>query len=130
MATKICLCCGKSYNYCPNCGKNSSTPWMADYDTEACRELFNAISGYNMELFKEDVVKNVLNKYSITDYSNYIDNVKEVLNKINSKSSISFKEAEEIKSENVVEESITDNSINEYPTEEVPRRGRRNRYFE
>ena len=77
-----CLCCGKEYDYCPNCGK-ASTPWKFNYDTEACKELFNIISAYNMNLVKENRVIDILNKYSITDFSIYRDNIKDVLNKIN-----------------------------------------------
>ena len=131
MATRICLCCGKSYDYCPNCGKNSSTPWMFNYDTEACKEIFNAVSGYNMGIVNEEGVKKVLDKFSVTNIENYKDSIKEVLRKITKKTS--YTKTEEIKEPVSIEESRIDSVVdeqNDIIVEDVPRRSRRNRYFE
>lgn len=123
MSQRKCKCCGKSYDYCPNCGKSSSKPWMFSFDTEVCKELFNAVSAYNMKLIKEDGIKNIVDKYSITDFSIYKDDIKNLLNNLS--------KASKPEKENLIEEKTE-----EIPTfeneliEEQPRRGRRNRYFE
>lgn len=78
-----CLCCGTRYEFCTSCSEHKGKPsWMFDYDTEECKDLFNAISGYNMGIFKESKVKAVLRKYNITDYSKYTESVQEVLKNI------------------------------------------------
>ena len=132
-----CLCCGKAYEYCPNCGK-SSTPWKVNFDTESCKELFNIISAFNMNLVNKDKVKEIVTKYSITDYSNYNEKVTKVLNSI-----ISNNQIVEIAPESnvvgddtpAVENIINDISEVDQPfqveeiKEEIPRR-RRNKYFE
>lgn len=123
MSQRKCKCCGKSYDYCPNCGKSSSKPWMFSFDTEVCKELFNAVSAYNMKLIKEDGIKNIVDKYSITDFSIYKDDIKNLLNNLS--------KASKPEKENLIEEKAE-----EIPTfeneliEGQPRRGRRNRYFE
>ena len=123
MSQRKCKCCGKSYDYCPNCGKSSSTPWMFSFDTEACKELFNAVSAYNMKLIKEDGIKNIVEKYSITDFSIYKDDIKNLLNNL-------------LKTSKPEKENLIEEKAEEIPTfeneliEEQPRRGRRNRYFE
>jgi len=123
MSERKCKCCGKSYDYCPNCGKSSSTPWMFSFDTEACKELFNAVSAYNMNLIKEDGIKNIVIKYNITDFSIYKDDIKNLLKNI---SKASKPEKEDIIEEKVEETPIFENEL----IEEQPRRGRRNRFFE
>lgn len=132
MSTKTCLCCGKTYNYCPNCGKNTSSPWMFNFDTIACKELFNAVSGYNIGTIKEDGVKEIIDKYSISDYSVYRDGIKKVLNKIKKNSSDISTNDEIVQNaeNNIISNPITEEQPVEYPTEDVPRRGRRNRFYE
>ena len=128
MAERKCLCCGKVYDYCPNCSKSSSTPWKINFDTESCKELFNAISAFNMNLINEESVKKVVDKYSIVDYSIYKDDIKELLNKFHSVQKETTNEVVEeiIQGEIPNEESV--NNLNEY-SEDFPRRGRRNRFF-
>ena len=76
-----CLCCGATYKYCPSCNKDSNKPaWMFNYDKESCKDLFNAISGYNMGIQTKDNVKTVLDKYNITDYGVYKESISKVLN--------------------------------------------------
>ena len=67
---KVCLFCGQSYQYCPNCREYDSYPkWMAEFDTERCHDLYTVISGYNLGLKTKDDVKMVLDKHNVTDYS-------------------------------------------------------------
>ena len=75
-----CICCNNSYEYCGNCGDGRSKPsWMAMYDTEKCKDVFNVVSGYNMGLKQKYEVKAVLDKYSIVDFSKFKDSIKTVL---------------------------------------------------
>lgn len=123
-----CLCCGKSYDYCPNCGK-SSTPWKFNFDSESCRDLFNAVSGYNMKLIKKDGVKEVLDKYSISDYTMYNDNVKSVLDKISPKIKYTDGKENNIVESNEINFSSSEGNIPVYE-DETPRRRMRSRFFE
>lgn len=75
-----CICCGKTYQYCPHCGSFSNRPkWMFNYDTESCNELFNIISAYNMKVVGKDEVLAVVKKYNITDFAKYKPSIKKVL---------------------------------------------------
>lgn len=75
-----CICCGKTYQYCPHCGSFSNHPkWMFNYDTESCNELFNIISAYNMKVVGKDEVLTVVKKYNITDFAKYKPSIKKVL---------------------------------------------------
>lgn len=76
-----CIFCGKSYVYCPNCKEYSSNPkWMFNFDSEKCHDLYDAISGYNIGVKTKEDVKLVLDKYSITDYSEFSEKLQRKLN--------------------------------------------------
>lgn len=85
---RICITCGKSYKYCPNCREFSTYPlWMTEYDTEECKEIFNIVSAYNMNLVKADDVKAVVKKYNITDFKKFKKSIADKLNEIYGKKS-------------------------------------------
>ena len=78
-----CICCGKTYQYCPHCGSFSNHPkWMFNYDQESCMELFNVVSAYNMGVVKKEEVLTVVKKYNITDFSKYKDSIKKLLTEL------------------------------------------------
>ena len=79
---RICVVCGAEYEYCPKCGKHSGQPgWKISFDEEACKKLFDVISGYNMNIKTIDDVSAVVEEYNIKDFSKYSDNIKKVLYK-------------------------------------------------
>lgn len=60
---RICLTCGKAYSYCPNCTEDELKPtWMALYDTENCREIFNTLTEYNAGLITAKVADERISK--------------------------------------------------------------------
>ena len=78
-----CIFCGKSYVYCPNCGNYKSYPeWMFNFDTERCHDLYEVIGGYNMGVNTIEDVKAVLDKYEITDYSEFSKGLQSKLNEL------------------------------------------------
>ena len=79
---RTCPCCGKVYEYCPTCGKDTNKPWLAVTDSLECRELLNIISAYNMNLVSKDKVKDVLDKYNINDFSKYKKSISDKLNEL------------------------------------------------
>lgn len=79
---RTCIACGKTYTYCPNCGNSSSPMWMAEFDTEECKDIFNAVSAYNMELIDANEVKKVLKKYDVTDFGKYKKSIADKLKEI------------------------------------------------
>ena len=113
-----CICCGKTYQYCPHCGSFSNHPkWMFNYDQESCMELFNVVSAYNMGVVKKEDVLAVVRKYNITDFSKYKDSIKKLLTELY---------APEKKSESVVSTSTADNK----PVEEQKKNKKNKFYFE
>ena len=134
-----CLCCGKTYEYCPNCGKASS-PWKIDFDTEECRDIFNIISAYNMGIAKEKNVLAIIEKYSVTDFMKYKDSINAKLQEMFSKNNRNVKNVEipvveevEVKEDapETVEEEVKVEETSDKPEYVEPHsRRRRNRLFE
>ena len=80
---RTCLCCGREYKYCPTCGADSSKPkWMKDFDTETCKDLFNAVSAIGMGLADKSALQRVVRKYQIKDYSIYKESIKNALEQV------------------------------------------------
>jgi len=78
-----CICCGKTYQYCPHCGSFSNRPkWMFNYDEESCMEIFNVVSAYNMGVVDANKVRSVVKKYNVTDFSRYKDSIKKLLTEL------------------------------------------------
>ena len=139
-----CLCCGNAYEYCPNCGK-SSEPWKINFDTELCKELFNAVSGYYMGVIKEEGLLKIVNKYSINDYTKYTESIQNALAGLSGKKNNKIKEVEVVpvveetpvimetpivEESSVATEEKTDEVTENVFTEDIPRNRRRNRFFE
>lgn len=107
-----CICCGKEYYFCNHCNsKGENTGISSDYDTDECKELSNAISGYTMKIWGKDNVKKVLDKYHITDYSKYKESVTSILNDLFSNNGFKSLYNEEVKDVEVTDD--TDKEVSE-----------------
>lgn len=114
--TRKCIACEREYKYCNNCREYASYPtWMAEFDTEACRDIFDVMSGYNMGILNEDKVKEVVDKHNITDFSIFKESIRTKLEDM-------FKPVVEEKI--VVEEPVVEDKVEvveeEVKTEEQP----------
>ena len=81
MATRrICTTCGAEYEYCPYCDEYAHLPkWHFMWDKEECKDLFDAIVSYNVDKTPIQNVKDVLDKYDITDFSKYNTEIRKFL---------------------------------------------------
>ena len=77
---RICVCCGKKYEYCPSCKKNSQPGWMFTYCSESCKGLFNIISAYISKRVSKEAVQAYIAEHNITDFTEYTEPVKKILN--------------------------------------------------
>lgn len=121
---RTCICCGKSFYYCTSCnGSSRNTGISMNYDTHECAELVNAISGYSMKLWNKSKIKEVLDKYNVTDYSKYKQSIQDKLNEL-----FPVNEVKVIKeSKEVISEVTQEQNENEIPKEVKPQRKRKSR---
>ncbi len=76
-----CVCCGKEYDYCPNCHKNNQPGWMTTFCSQPCKELFNVVSAYNVKRVDKAAVRKFINEHKI-DESKYLNPIKKVLDEV------------------------------------------------
>lgn len=127
---RVCICCGKEFYYCPRCGKNEKNTGISmNYDTNECAELANAISGYSMKLWGKEKIKEILDKYNVTDYTKYKQSVRDKLNELFPaiKEEIPMNPPIEIKEIQDTKKATTEQKENEIPEEVKPQRKRKSR---
>ena len=107
-AKRICKCCGKEYQYCPHCGKNSDEPWRNITDTVECREVLNIVSAYNIGRATKEQVKKVLDRFEVKDYGKYKDSIATVLNNL-------FKNEDVVKPTKIQESTYVHDEANLVP---------------
>jgi hypothetical protein len=73
-----CICCGKEYEYCPNCNKDNKPMWMMSFDRAECKELFNLVSAYNMGRIGIDKVRAYAKNHGLKPEA-YIESIRKVI---------------------------------------------------
>ena len=72
-----CVVCGTTYIYCPNCGAGDpKDSYKYLYDTKQCEDVFNICSRYTFGYIKAAEAKKLLDKYDLSDLTNYSQGVK------------------------------------------------------
>ena len=77
-----CVCCGKEYDFCPNCAKSNQPQWMASFCSEPCKGLFKVVSAYNMKQVGKSAVQRYISEHNIT--GKYTAPIEKVLNEVRS----------------------------------------------
>lgn len=81
MANRICLTCGKAYEYCGSCPTSLNLPvWKNLFDTENCKTVFETVSDYAQKVITKDVAKEKLSKCDTS--SKYKENIQKYLDDI------------------------------------------------
>lgn len=131
MAKRTCICCGRSYEFCPACGGEKSPSWRRIYDTEECMkigQIMIASRGDNPSISKA-AAKMEMEKYPnalqkiINNDSNTAKKIKEILN---TKNNVEKNVKEDIvpeteKVEEVVEKEVVSEKPEEKKVEEKKR---------
>lgn len=64
---KICIMCGKKYQYCSNCDRFRNYPrWMESFDNDNCHTIFNTIMEYRAGVKTIDQAAAVLKKCDLS----------------------------------------------------------------
>lgn len=58
-SNRSCYLCGKTYAYCPNCGRHDPI-YMATFCSENCRDIFKSLSQYGCNLISAEDCKELL----------------------------------------------------------------------
>ena len=79
---RICLTCGKAYEYCGSCPSTVNLPvWKNLFDTENCKTVFETASDYAQKVITKESAKEKLLKCDLNvEFKEKIDGlVKEII---------------------------------------------------
>ena len=69
---KICIVCGKKYEYCPHCSADNSKPsWMNMFCSENCKNLFQAATDYYAGELTPSKAKTIVGKADLSNKDNF-----------------------------------------------------------
>lgn len=69
-----CMCCNSKYQYCPTCGQDRTKPtWMAQFCSEACKELWQTATRFNMNLIEKSEAKAIVEALELKEKSEYVE---------------------------------------------------------
>lgn len=78
---RICVVCGKEYEYCPTCGADRQKPsWMMSYHDNNCRMIWKVLSAVGAGQISKDEAAKQLNSLN-TDIE-LKSNIRDHINKI------------------------------------------------
>lgn len=81
---RICLACGKPYEYCGSCPSSLNLPvWKNIFDTENCKTVFETVSDYAQNAITKESAKIRLSKCDVSGV--FKDNIKNLIDDINEK---------------------------------------------
>lgn len=79
---RICLTCGKPYEYCGSCPSSLNLPvWKNLFDTENCKTVFETVSDYAQNAITKESAKVRLSKCDVSGI--FKDNIKKLIDDIN-----------------------------------------------
>ena len=72
---RVCLTCGKAYEYCGYCPTSKNLPmWMNLFDTENCKNVFETVSDYAQGAISKEI--------AATKVSTYKENIQKLVSEI------------------------------------------------
>ena len=81
---RICLTCGKPYEYCGSCPSSLNLPvWKNIFDTENCKTVFETVSDYAQNAITKESAKVRLSKCDVSGV--FKNNIKNLIEDINAK---------------------------------------------
>lgn len=71
---RICVICGKSYSYCPNCGADAGKPtWYFTFCGENCKDIYNVCTQYRDKELSPTEAQAKIKKLDITNIDNFAE---------------------------------------------------------
>lgn len=81
---KTCIVCGNKYTYCPSCAEFSHLPsWYGIFDSENCKNIFNAASDYLAGLITVEQATSILKDCDLSLKDNFSAGVVKALEELN-----------------------------------------------
>lgn len=80
---RICLACGKAYEYCGSCENTRKLPvWKNLFDTESCKDIFECTSDYLQKAITKERAQKRLSACDLSKVSDMKDEIRKVAEEI------------------------------------------------
>lgn len=80
---RICLTCGKAYEYCGSCPNSLNLPvWKNLFDTEICKTVFETASDYAQKVITKESAKSKLSYCDISNTTMFKEKINKLLDEI------------------------------------------------
>lgn len=80
---RICLTCGKAYEYCGSCPSSLNLPvWKNLFDTENCKTVFETASDYAQKVINKESAKNKLSNCDVSNTYIFKPKIKTLVDEI------------------------------------------------
>ena len=80
---RICLTCGKAYEYCGSCPSSANLPvWKNLFDTENCKIVFETASDYAQKVITKESAKDKLSKCDLSNTNVFKEKIKRLVDEI------------------------------------------------
>lgn len=80
---KICVVCGKKYQYCDSCSDFRNFPrWMNAYCSENCRTIFNTMMAYKSKLKTAQEAAEILGKCDLSKKDSFDAGIQAFINDV------------------------------------------------
>ena len=78
-----CIICGKSYHKCLSCRNAMKLqPWKMYTDSAEHYKVFQAVRGYNTNVYTKDEFRSKLKNIDLSDLENYKENIKTLIKNV------------------------------------------------
>ena len=108
---RICIVCGKEYEYCNTCKDNKNLPaWLSIYHGDSCREIMHVATEFLAGNISKAEAKKRLESCDIKNKKNFSESIRTALDKIYTKKVVQV-EFEQNKETEVQETEVQETEV-------------------
>lgn len=94
---RICICCGKEYEYCTHCGDSKNEPrWKTNYDEYGCKVAFQTVTDYLAKEITAEEAREVLKNTELKNRDNFKSSVAKYVDEILGDKKVKASESHEV----------------------------------
>ena len=80
---RICIICGKSYSYCPNCGEDVNKPsWYFIFDSQNCHDIYEVCTQYRDKKIDVKKAYELISKLDLSNIEDFVEVTKNQIKEI------------------------------------------------
>ena len=97
---RICVVCGSTYDYCPNCPRYDKLPrWKFNFDEENCMDIWSAVNDYRANTITKEQAIKILKSKDLSHLSTFNPKIKVQIEAIMKEADVKVEPEEPVKVE-------------------------------